>query len=156
MVQRQPGDVLIATHLGLPALWWYGGIGIADPGAGSRHPGDGAAILELRHHWPGSGTCEPIDGKSQPERALAGARRAAVFLGFDSDIPPGLQELALNTFNEFARLVSFKLIASEGTVAIFDLTLPPDREFLAVPPRWGRHDSPVLRGCVSLRPARRW
>lgn len=157
MIQRQPGDVLIATHFGLPAVWWYGRIDISDANAaGGRYAGDGAPIFELTHAWPDSQTCQRIQGQTQPQRALAGTRRAAIFLGFDSNIPAGLQELTLNTFSEFSRLVSFRLIANEGAVAIFDLESPPEPDALATRATWRRDVSPALDGCVSLRPARRW
>ena len=72
MVQRQPGDVLITTQLGLPAVWWYGGITIAGTNRGRRHPEDGAPIFVVRHAGPGSGTCIPIRGQTYLQRALAG------------------------------------------------------------------------------------
>ena len=156
MIQRRPGDVLIATHFGLPAVWWYGGIDIGDPNAGRRYPGDGSRVFNLTHHWPDSQLCRPVEGKTQPQRTLAGASRAALFLGFDSRIPPGLQELTLNTFNDFSRLVSFKLIANEGAVAIFDLKSPPEPDTTSARGRWRQETSPELPGCVVLLPARRW
>ena len=79
IVQHRPGDVLIANHFGLPALWWYGGISIADPNRGGRY-GDAAPVFELTHEWPGP-ACGRIDGQTQPQRALAGARRAGPFSG---------------------------------------------------------------------------
>ena len=30
--ERQPGDALISTHLGLPAIWWYGRVSIVGDG----------------------------------------------------------------------------------------------------------------------------
>ena len=156
MVQRRPGDILIATHFGLPAVWWYGGIDIGDPNAGRRHPGDGSRVFELTHHWPDSPLCRRVEGTTQPQRALAGASRASLFLGFDSRIPPGLQELTLNTFNEFSKLVSYKLISNEGAVAIFDLEVPPEPGAASDRSNWRRDPSPELAGCVVLVPARRW
>ena len=152
--QHQPGDVLVGNHFALPALWWYGGITIADPSAGSRHK-DGGQIFELTHEWPGR-ACRRIDGQTQPQRALSGVRRAGVYLGFGSRTPPGLQELALNAFSEFAQVVGFRLVSNEGVVAIFDLQSPPDPGVPATRTTW-RGDVPArLRGCVNVRPARRW
>jgi hypothetical protein len=153
-IQHQPGDALVANHFGLPALWWYGGISIGDPYAGSRYT-DGGPIFELTHEWPGR-SCRRIQGQTQPQRALAGVRRAAIYLGFGSRIPPGLQELALNAFSEFSQVVSFKLVSNEGVVAIFDLQAPPEPGAVATRPTW-RGDVPArLHGCVNVRPARRW
>ena len=55
---RQPGDVLIANHLALPAVWWYGDVTIADPTAGGTNPHDGAPLFEVRHVWAGPGSCK--------------------------------------------------------------------------------------------------
>ena len=126
MVQRQPGDVLVSTHLGLPAVWWYAGIGIADGNAGRRYPDDNSPVLELTYEAPKSRACRRIEGQTDLRRTLGGASRAAVHLGFDSKTPPGFQQLILDEFSEFSSLVSLKFIATEDAVAIFDLTSQPE------------------------------
>ena len=87
LVQRQAGDVLVTTHLGLPAVWWYAGIPIGNPYRGRRHPEDESPILELRHEGPLSPACRMIRQQTHLQRALGDARRAAIHLGFDSNIP---------------------------------------------------------------------
>jgi hypothetical protein len=158
LTQWEPDDVLISTHLGLPALWWYAGVSIADPNRGMRYAADDNRILELRHSRPNSRTCRTIAGRSQLQRRLRNVRRAAIHLGFHSNEPPGFQELILDTFSEFSRLVSFKLIETDGAVAIFDLTSPPEPSTIpATKTLWRRqHREPKLAGCVAARPARRW
>jgi hypothetical protein len=158
MTQRKPDDVLISTHLGLPALWWYAGISVADPNRGMRYAPDDHPILELTHARPNSRACRPIAGQSRLQRRLRNARRAAIHLGFHSDEPAGFQELVLDTFSEFAQLVSFKRVETDGALAIFDLTSRPEPStILATQTVWRRkYVQPKLAGCVAARPARRW
>jgi hypothetical protein len=158
MVQRQPGDVLVSTHFGLPAVWWYAGISIADGNAGRRYSGDNSPVLELMHEAPQSRTCRMIEGQTDLRRTLGNARRAAVHLGFDSNSPPGFQQLILDEFSEFSSLVSLKFIANEDAVAIFDLTSRPEPTAMAAAQGLWRRPGAVLKphGCVGARPARRW
>ena len=156
MAQRQPGDVLLTSHFGLPAIWWYGNVAISDPNRGRRHP-DGARIFELTHVEAGSAGCRGGAPWSQLSRALSGSRRAVVYLGFASRIPPGFQDLVLDELSSLGTPVSYRRISHEGVSAIFDLTLPPQL--------WsGYVENPVrelkngerLSGCVAARAARRW
>ena len=157
MVQRQPGDVVLTTHLGLPAVWWYGNIPISEPNRGSRHPQDGASIFELTHIGPGDPGCQGPRPRSQLSQALAGSHRAAVHLGFASRVPPGLQELVLDELSELGTPVAYRPIAAEGIVAIFDLRLPPQSWRLSVERQTGRQlDVARLTGCIGVQPARRW
>jgi hypothetical protein len=154
---REPGDVLLATHFGLPAVWWYGGISIADPNIG-RRTADGAAIFEMTHLWPDQRPCRHIEGGTQLQRALAGAPRAAVHLGFDSAIPEGFQQLILDALSEFAELVFYKRVSPQGAIAIFDLRTAPDAASVRRAQTLWRTGSTKasLAGCVFVRPAHRW
>lgn len=158
MVQRQPGDVLLTTHLGLPAVWWYGNIPISAPDRGSRYPHDGASIFELTHIAAGDPGCRGRRPRSQLSQALAGSQRAAVHLGFASRVPPGFQELVLDQLSELGTLVSYRPIASEGIAAIFDFGLPPQSWRLSVGRPTGRQLDHVARltGCIGVQPAGRW
>ena len=157
MVQRQPGDVLIATYQGVPAIWWYGDVSIADPNAGKTYERDGSPIFELIHEGPDSPICRKNRAGPQLQRVLAGARRAAIHLGFHSNSPLGLQEMILDTFNEFSRLVAFKRIANEGAVAIFEIGSPPEPAAIAAAQGlWRTADAASkLPGCISVRRAER-
>ena len=46
MRQRQPGDAVMTTHLGWPAVWWYGGIPIGNSEAAAGRLPDGSAMLK--------------------------------------------------------------------------------------------------------------
>jgi hypothetical protein len=153
LVQSQPGDVLVTMHMGLPAVWWYGGVSVAGPMFGSINPRDGGPILEMEHHWPGP-DCRAKDLKS----ALAGRSRIALYLGFDSRNPEGFQELVLDTLSELGTLTAYRAIAEEGRAAIFDLRLPPKPWAVMVTSVGGTPLKDIARpaGCASFHIARRW
>jgi hypothetical protein len=157
MSQRRPGDVLLTTGFGLPAVWWYGGIDIADPHLGSRFLQDGAPIFQVRHVVFGVEGCRRRRPLTQLEDALAGASRAAVYLGFDSNTPEGFQERVLDEVSRHGTLVAFRRIASLGVAAIFDLGLPP--QSTTELPSWPPGSLKQVRrprGCVAVQLAKRW
>jgi hypothetical protein len=147
MSQREPGDVFLTAHLGLPAVWWYGPVSTAEPNRGRTFPEDGARLLEFSHRRFGAGGCRQDNRLAALSDALAGAPRVSVYLGFDSNNPRGLQQLVLDDLAELGTRVSYSRVASEGVSAIYDLRHPPD----GAGPR-----SYSLTGCVAVQPAKRW
>lgn len=147
MLQREPGDVFLTAHLGLPAVWWYGRVSTAEPNRGRTFPEDGARLLEISHRSVGADGCRQNNRLAALSNALAGAPRVSVYLGFDSNNPRGFQQLVLDDLAELGTRVSYSRVASEGVSAIFDLRHPPD----APGPRIY-----TLTGCVAVRPASRW
>ena len=156
MAQRQPGDVLLTTHLGLPAVWWYGMVPISEPNFGSRHPQDGAPIFEVTHLYPDAHGCRGRR-RTQLGEALAGSRRAAVYLGFAARVPPEFPNLVLDELSALGAVVVYRQVG-EGITAIFDLTLPPNSWRSSVDVVGDRTAVPSGRdaGCVGVRIARRW
>jgi hypothetical protein len=153
MAVRQPGDVLMSTHMGLPAIWWYAGVNVAPPNLGRIYEPDGGIVLEARHRWPGP-DCQAPDLRT----ALDGRPRVVLYLGFDSRTPEGFQELALDTLSELGTMVAYRRVAEEGIVAVFDLTKPPKPWSVVVTRPGGTllKDVARARGCVGFQPARRW
>ena len=147
MNQREPGDVFLTAHLGLPAVWWYGNISTAEPNRGRTFPEDGARIFEVSHRHFGADRCRAGAPLTALSDALAGAPRASVYLGFDSNNPPGFQQLVLDELAQLGTRVFYTRVAGEGVSAIYDLRHPPD----APGPRIYR-----LTGCVAVQPAKRW
>ncbi len=147
MFQREPGDVLITNHLGLPAVWWYAQINIADPLRGRSLPQDGARILEIGHRWYGAGGCKQNDELRELSNALAGATRASVYLGFDSNSPAGFQQLVLDDLARLGTRVLYSAAGSEGMATIYDLKRPPNAASEA---------ARRIEGCVGVTPAERW
>jgi hypothetical protein len=85
--------------------------------------------------------------------ALAGASRAAVYLGFASRVPAGFQERVLHDLAQLGSRVYFTHVAKEGIVAIYDLREPP------TDPPAGNTDTNGLEladGCIHAVPAERW
>jgi hypothetical protein len=151
--RSQPGDVLATVRMGLPAVWWYGGLSVADPTRGSFNPLDGSPVLEIDHHGPGP-ECSSADLKS----ALMGRSRVAVYLGFDSRNPEGLQELVLDTLSQLGTLTTYRWFAEEGRAAIFDLRLPPRPWTVVVTSVSGKPlpEIPRPSGCIGFQTASRW
>jgi hypothetical protein len=148
LATHRPGDVVLTTHYGLAALWWYGRIPVSDARASGRLA-DGSPIYEIGYAEPGD--CARARGRL--DAALAGRRRAAVYLGFRMNVEPvGFDELVMADMGRRGALESYKEYAEESRVAVFDLDSPraePD----AVP---GRSRIARLPGCVGVKPAARW
>jgi hypothetical protein len=158
MFQRRPGDVWLTTHLGLPAVWWYGNISISDPNGGGSHPDDGAPIFELSHIPRGVPGCRGRQSRERLSHALAGSQRALVHLGFASRTPPGFQELVLDELSRMGTLTSYRRISSEGLAVTFDFTQPPQswRLNFATPSGPKIEDVEPATGCIGVQRARRW
>ena len=133
--QWQPGDALIATRLGLPALWWYGRISIAgDGGQGTR------AIYEVTHRRQGTGC-----GLAA---ALKDHRRVLVYVGFP-DMPKGFDELLFAELDRIGAIVVYREEAELSRAAVVDLGAPaPD-----APAFVDREPRPSIDGCVGIRGA---
>jgi hypothetical protein len=151
MARRQPGDVLMATtRLSLPALWWYGGVPISDPNAGTRQQ-DGSAIFKVEHNWPGP-RCE----QNNLGDALRNHQRVAVYLGFRSDDwPKGFDEWLFEGLTELGTITAEKGFGEESRATIVDLRRPGKVVEEA------RHDPALAQpprptGCLTVEPSRRW
>lgn len=132
---RQPGDALIATRLGLPALWWYGRISIADDGSqGTR----AMYTVEHRRGGPGCGLAE----------ALKDYRRVLVYIGFP-DTPKGFDELLFSELDRVGAISAYREDAALSRAAVVDVGAsgPNAPAFVDREPR------PAIDGCVVIRGA---
>src|SRR5262249_39400861 len=113
MTIRQPGDAILTTHLGLPAIWWYGGVNLSDAPAGASLP-DGGPIFEVSQEMSDE-VCRSDDLKT----ALAASNHASIYLGFE----PGnrFELLALNRLAELGTITTYHPIATHGYTAVVDL-----------------------------------
>jgi hypothetical protein len=152
MGHREPHDIFLTTHFGLPALWWYGNVSIATDAGGSRLL-DGAPVFEIRHIWRGTEGCQNQRRLRALSSAIAGTSRAAVYLGFGSNDPPGFQDMVLDDLSKFGTRTFYSLVESEGVAAIYDFRQPPRVDETV--PSEERH-SAQLGGCVGVRSGRRW
>ena len=154
MQQRQPGDVVMTTHLALPAVWWYGDIPISGSDfGGSRQPG-GSRIIVVGHAVPG-----PDCRRNELRDALKDQRRVLVYFGFRFDgVPEGFDNLLLDGLGELGAITAIREFADVGRAAVVELRDPasPDAAVAsqqAVPPGYapGR-----AAGCLTVRDASRW
>lgn len=141
--QIRPGDVLVSTHLALPAIWWYGNLPIDDSaGAGSRTPA-GNPVVQVRYK-PGGG---PECRTDSLQRRLAGAQRALVYFGFRfDDVPRGFDDLLLRDLSRLGIVADFRDFAGVSRAAVFDLGAP------GLPSA----GAPPARGCLVAARAERW
>lgn len=149
MARRQPGDVLMAPHLSIPALWWYGGVPISDPGAGTRQP-DGTPVIKVEHHWPGP-RCE----LSELREVIRNHPRVALYLGFRFDEwPKGFDEWLFETLTELGTITADKGFGEASRATIVDFRMPGKVVELARPaPAYGQ---PRPNGCLTASPSLRW
>ena len=131
--QRQPGDVLISTRLGLPALWWYGQISIA--GARERQ-----SFYQVLHRSQGAGCGIAASLKDH--------RRALVYVGFP-DMPNGFDELLFAELDRIGTISAYREDAELSRAAVVDLNAsgPNARAFV------DRERRPAIDGCVGIRGA---
>jgi hypothetical protein len=152
MTQLRPGDAVMTTRLGWPAVWWYGGISIANADSEGlvRHP-DGVALLEVEHAGP-----ESECGDDRLREDLKGYRRVLVYVGF-RDVPPGFDYLLLHTLDRMGAIAAFSRYSDLGLAAVFDLEGPAaaDLTLHVVSPKTTQGPAP-LDGCAGVRAARRW
>jgi len=131
--QRQPGDALISTRLGLPAIWWYGRVSIA----GAQEMGS-VYQVEYRRQDPGCGLAA----------VLKDHRRVLVYVGFP-DMPKGFDELLFAELDRIGAISAYREDAELSRAAVVDLGASgPD-----APAFVDREPRPAIDGCVRIRPA---
>ena len=150
MQQRQPGDALMTTRLGWPAVWWYGRISIADPEALGRPQPDGGGMYEMVH-VPQASACQGDPFYD----LLKDQRRVLVYLGF-RDVPEGFESMLIRTLKSHGKISAYAEF-SLSLAAVVDIRPPVSR-----PSESGASGATVaagpsgLEGCVAARPAHRW
>jgi hypothetical protein len=148
VAEAGPGDAVLTTTLGLPAVWWYGSIPISPPPSGASLP-NGSPILEILYHPPGS-ACD-ADGLRQ---ALGAHRRVLVYFGFAFDaVRPGFDELVVQELERIGHVIEFRRFAGTTRAAVVQVDPVGERPEAHDD---GPHHSTHPNGCVSVRPAIRW
>lgn len=146
MARREPGDVIMTTPLGWPALRWYGDISLR------RYPGgrlpDGSVMFEVSAETPLTGCRDTL------REALAGRRRVLVHVGFP-DMPNGFYERVVSELSAYGTVVASARFSHLSRTAVIELH-PPGLE--PESPASGAENgepSPAV-GCIAVRTARRW
>jgi hypothetical protein len=150
MRRTQPGDAVLTTHLGWPAIWWYGEIPIGEAMPGRAHPA-GFAAYEVGY-IENARDCL----RDQLADVLKDHGRVLVYLGF-RDVPEGFDDLLLHRLAELGAVSAYREFTAISRAAIVDLHVPRTNSLT--------HDllartTPVnkapLAGCIGVEPARRW
>jgi hypothetical protein len=130
---RQPGDALISTRLGLPAIWWYGRVSIAGVP-------DMRSVYQVEHRRQGTGC-----GLAA---VLKDHRRVLVYVGFP-DMPKGFDELLFAELDRIGAISAYREDAELSRAAVVDLDAsgPDAPAFIEREPR------PAIGGCVGIRSA---
>jgi len=152
---RQPNDGLVTTHLGLPAVWWYGGVPISGPYLGGGYQHDGGRVFEIEYLSSGL-ICGPRAlrdqiGTPRPPRVL-------VYFGFRfDDVPANFDDKALDDLRGLGSIVADRQFEGASRAVIVDLRLPPDRPGIPGHADSSPSGAPASsRGCVAIEPAHRW
>jgi hypothetical protein len=155
VAQHQPGDLIMTTHFGLPAVWWYGRIPLQYAGIDSSWYGGEAGSLLAVGHTLSDAECRANDLYG----AIRNRSRALVYLGFE-DVPKGFDGLLLNRLKELGSITALQRFGSLSRAAIVDFRGPSDSEKDASSPsEWEGVSTvgvPGLIGCVTVREASGW
>jgi hypothetical protein len=149
---RQSGDVVLTTHFGLAALWWYGGVNIADVDGGALF--EDSPVFEMSHQTDAR-ACD--QAAETLDRLSSRSNRLIVYLGFRMNVlPEGFDRFALEELSRRGALVAYNKYADLSYVAAFDMR----EQGGAGTQRWLADtvvaDGSPLPGCLVVRPARRW
>jgi len=133
--QKQPGDVWMTTHYGVPAIWWY---------AGTRDE----RIVEVAHQ-PEGPECraDPLSA------ALGEAPRVLLYLGFrPDDVPPGFDDLLVRRLTQLGSITGYRPFARASQALVIDRRVPS-----AAPAKLSQLDRridtapPEIGGCFRVR-----
>ena len=145
IARRRPGDVLLSTPLGWPALWWYGGISLRRPApAGLLH--DGSVMYQVTHQDARIGCGGGLVS------AVRNRRRVLVHVGFP-DTSPEFYDLLMKELTALGRIVEqaeFSFLSRTALVELRPPGEPPDAVAPSIPEENG------AEGCVGVAVARRW
>lgn len=133
MDRRQPGDALLTTRLGWPALWWYAEISVAERLPGARTP-DGTVMYEVMHERPAPGCGDRLRDALKPHR------RVLVHVGFP-DMPEGFYALLVRELASIGTVTEERAFADLSRTAVVEL---------------GGTELPPTAECVVVYPVRRW
>lgn len=152
MRTRRPGDVILTTHYGLAALWWYGGVNVAALD-GEGHLADGTPVFEVGHAPPGPACA---DQEARLTAALRGAARTLVYAGYRNNlVPEGFEPLLFEELGRRGQLVDYRAFATLSLLASFDLSRPTAGA-VTIPIERGTMPPPPAEGCLTIAPGKRW
>lgn len=144
--ERHGRSVVMTTHLGTPAVWWYGNVSLGAPGSGASLP-DGTPILEVTDDPEGG-----CAGSALPE-ALAGVDQVLIHFGFP-DRRDGFRDLLLDTLSREGAVVAERRFDMLGHAAV--VTRGPRPPGVQPAQTRSASGSSLAAGCIGATPAHRW
>ncbi len=145
LAAQRPGDALVTTHLGLPAVWWYGRGAVSASAASGDILENGLPVLEVGHATRAS-VCDAATGL----RALDAYPRVLVYLGFRfDDVPKTFDAQLLASLKHYGVMVADEHFGSASRVVVVERassTRGPESE----------EDVTPFAGCLTLATASRW
>jgi hypothetical protein len=150
MRRARPGDAVVTTRLGWPAIWWYGELPIGDGMTSDQTPVD-LAGYQVRH-VPNPKDCQG----DELADSVRNHQRVLVYLGF-RDIPEGFDDVIVHRLAELGTVTAYREFTNVSRSAIIDLHATTDsdltREVLS---RTSPDGKPPVVGCIGTRPAVVW
>ena len=148
--RARPGDAVLTTRLGWPAIWWYGEIPIGDGMTAGAAP-EGLSGYQVRHVQ----NTRDCDG-DELAAALKNHPRVLVYLGF-RDIPEGFDDLLLYRLSELGTVSAYREFTDVSRAAIIDLgTAGANDLTLQLRSRTMPEGKTPVPGCIGTQPAQRW
>ena len=139
-----PGDAILTTRLGWPAIWWYGDIPIRRPLRGGELRPDVVAY-QVTHEAPGA-NCASYEDFFRTHR------RALVYVGFP-DMPDGFYDLLLSEMTRSGMIVDHRRFAGRSNLLVIE------RRPVGAADQQAGNAAPqpdALEGCTTLGRPRRW
>jgi hypothetical protein len=145
LAAQRPGDALVTTHLGLPAVWWYGRGAVSASAASGDILENGLPVLEVGHATRAS-VCDAATGL----RALDAYPRVLVYLGFRfDDVPKTFDAQLLAALRQYGVTVAEEHFGRAGRVVVVERTFSTRRPE-------SENDLTPFAGCLTLATAARW
>jgi hypothetical protein len=144
--RRLPGDAIVTTRLGWPAIWWYGDLSIRHH-ASSRELPDGTLMLAASYER------DRPNCRSQMRMALEGRNRVLFYAGFP-DEGVNFYDVFVAALEPHGVVVDFARFGASSLVAVVELNVADAS--LSDEGARAPGDGPKSDGCVTMRPARRW
>jgi hypothetical protein len=141
---RRPGDAYMSTRLGLPAVWWYGGIAGGAREYDASRQADGGRVWAVSFD-PDVRNCAQLEGLE----TLRDGGRLLVYFGFRfDDTPRQFDALLVDQLRRRGRIVSDRSFAESSRAVVVDL-----RPSAADAASESGKEMPTLPGCLTVAPA---
>jgi hypothetical protein len=151
LLERQhASDVIVTTHLGVPAFWWYGGVPIGDEAGGGSALADGTPIVEA-----GRTGSEAECNREDFDALVRGRRRVLFYSGFP-DEPSGFDHMVLRRLTAYGEVIEEARFAEASRAVIVEVRETAGGTRSPLTEAAVAQSGATLDGCVIGRLARRW